>query len=86
MRGRPINLREGGPGETLVDVAAVGMCGRDLHYYKDGGIGSAIIHEHSFQARLERWLAQRANDFAVGGLRECPQLRTHEPTPPSCKT
>ena len=45
MRGRPINLREGGPGETLVDVAAVGMCGRDLHYYKDGGIGSAIVYE-----------------------------------------
>jgi L-iditol 2-dehydrogenase len=27
------NLREGRPGETLVDVAAVGICGRDLPYY-----------------------------------------------------
>jgi L-iditol 2-dehydrogenase len=26
-------------------MAAVGICGSDLHYYKDGGIGSAIIHE-----------------------------------------
>ena len=34
-----------GPGETLVDVVAVGMCGSDLHHYNDGGIGSAIIHE-----------------------------------------
>jgi L-iditol 2-dehydrogenase len=38
------NLREDRPGETLVDIAAVGICGSDLHYYK-GGIGSAIIHE-----------------------------------------
>jgi len=39
----PFNLREGKPGETLLDVAAVGLCGSDLHYYKDGGIGSAQI-------------------------------------------
>jgi L-iditol 2-dehydrogenase len=37
------NLREGGPGETLIDVAAVGICGSDLHYYKEGAIGSAKI-------------------------------------------
>ena len=39
------NLRECRPSETLVDVGAVGICRSDLHYYKDGGIGSAIIHE-----------------------------------------
>ena len=33
----------GRPGDVLVDVAAVGLCGSDLHYYKDGGIGSARI-------------------------------------------
>ena len=42
-RVAPFNLREGAPGETLIDVAAVGLCGSDLHYYKDGGIGSAMI-------------------------------------------
>ena len=40
----------------MVDVAAVGICGSDLHYYKDGGIGSASIKEpfipgHEFSAR-----------------------------------
>jgi L-iditol 2-dehydrogenase len=45
MRGRPINLREGRPGEMLVDVAAVGICDSDLHHCNDGGIGSANIHE-----------------------------------------
>ena len=39
------NLREGLLGETLVDVAAVGVCGSDLQYYNDGGIRLAIIHE-----------------------------------------
>src|SRR5271166_707165 len=42
-RVQPLELREGRPHETLLDVAAVGICGSDLHYYKDGGIGSARI-------------------------------------------
>jgi L-iditol 2-dehydrogenase len=42
-RVAPVNLREGQPDEVLLDVAAVGLCGSDLHYFKDGGIGSATI-------------------------------------------
>lgn len=46
-------------GEVMVDVAAVGICGSDLHYYKDGGIGGAVIRApfvpgHEFSARLTR--------------------------------
>ncbi|HKI13695.1 MAG TPA: alcohol dehydrogenase catalytic domain-containing protein [Roseiarcus sp.] len=37
------NLRERRNHETLLDVAAVGICGSDLHYYKDAGIGSLQI-------------------------------------------
>ncbi len=44
-RVAPFNLVEGRPGEVLLDVAAVGVCGSDLHYYKDGGIGAALIRE-----------------------------------------
>jgi L-iditol 2-dehydrogenase len=45
------------PGWSLVDIASVGVCGSDLHYYKDGGIGSAAIQEpfipgHEFSAYL----------------------------------
>lgn len=41
--------------ETLVHVKAVGVCGSDLHYYKDGGIGAAKIETpfipgHEFSA------------------------------------
>ena len=32
-----------GPGETLVKVAAVGLCGSDLHWFAQGGIGDAQL-------------------------------------------
>ncbi len=38
-----VDLREGLPGEALIDVASVGICGSDLHYFKDGGIGASQI-------------------------------------------
>ena len=31
-----------GPGQVLVNIAAGGICGSDLHYYNHGGIGAAI--------------------------------------------
>ncbi len=42
---------------TNVHIEAVGICGSDLHYYKDGAIGSATIDKpfvpgHEFSARL----------------------------------
>jgi len=43
VRVSPFNLRDGCEDEVLIDVASVGLCGSDLHYYKDGGIGSAVI-------------------------------------------
>ena len=57
-RVAPFNLREGKPGEVLLRVGAVGLCGSDLHYYKDGGIGSARIASpfvpgHEFGGWLE---------------------------------
>lgn len=34
-----------GPGEALVEVTAVGICGSDIHYWEQGGIGDArILH------------------------------------------
>jgi L-iditol 2-dehydrogenase len=31
------------PGATLVRVTAVGICGSDLHWWGDGGVGDAVI-------------------------------------------
>jgi L-iditol 2-dehydrogenase len=79
-RVAPFNLREGQPGQCLLDVAAVGLCGSDLHYYKDGGIGSAVIRSpfvpgHEFAGYLcedldEHGLA-RGSLVAVDPNRAC---------------
>jgi L-iditol 2-dehydrogenase len=34
---------EPGPGETLVQVSAVGLCGSDLHWFSEGAIGDAQL-------------------------------------------
>lgn len=50
---------EPGPGEVLLRVAAVGVCGSDVHYYTKGAIGdqevtNPIIMGHEFSA----WVAE----------------------------
>ena len=70
-RVSPFNLREGAEGEALLKVAAVGLCGSDLHYYKDGGIGGAIIRKpfvpgHEFAGWLEQDVPSRG--LAKGAL------------------
>src|SRR2546423_5085660 len=30
------------PGEVLVRLRAVGICGSDMHWYKEGGIGTSL--------------------------------------------
>ena len=34
-----------GPGEVLIDMAAGGICGSDLHYYNHGGFGAIKLRE-----------------------------------------
>lgn len=46
-----------GPGQALLQVLAVGVCGSDVHYFLDGGIGDARVKEpfiigHEFSARI----------------------------------
>jgi L-iditol 2-dehydrogenase len=36
-------MPEPGPREVLVEVAAVGVCGSDVHYYEHGRIGSHVV-------------------------------------------
>jgi L-iditol 2-dehydrogenase len=45
---RPYNLPPAEPGDVMVEVAAVGICGSDLHYYKDGRIGSGQVIREPF--------------------------------------
>jgi L-iditol 2-dehydrogenase len=34
-----------GPGEVLIQVRSVGVCGSDVHYYKEGRIGDYIVEQ-----------------------------------------
>jgi L-iditol 2-dehydrogenase len=47
-----------GPGEVRLAITAVGICGSDLHYYREGGLGGLVPEEplvlgHEFAARIE---------------------------------
>ncbi len=66
-----------GPGEILLKVAAVGVCGSDVHYYLHGRIGSQVVSGpilmgHEFSA----WVAGLGQ--GVGGV-EIGQLVSVEP-------
>jgi L-iditol 2-dehydrogenase len=59
------------PDGVAIDVAAVGLCGSDLHYFKDGGIGSASITApfvpgHEFAGWLTRDVPERG--LSAGSL------------------
>jgi L-iditol 2-dehydrogenase len=58
MRLEEIPRPEPGPGEVLLQVASVGVCGSDVHYYLEGRIGDAVVTDpmmlgHEFSA----WVA-----------------------------
>ncbi len=45
-------------GETLIRVKAVGICGSDIHWFAEGGIGNAVLEHslvlgHEFAAELK---------------------------------
>ena len=42
---REVAVPQPGPGQVLVRVRAVGVCGSDVHYYLEGRIGDSIATE-----------------------------------------
>lgn len=75
----PFDVRAGdlpapnaGPGMVLVDVEAVGLCGSDLHYYKEGSIGAAqtiaapFVPGHEVAGRVREQVPERG--IAAGAL------------------
>ncbi|MBI2000734.1 MAG: NAD(P)-dependent alcohol dehydrogenase [candidate division NC10 bacterium] len=45
IRVEQMRIPEPGPGEVLVRVRAVGVCGSDVHYYKEGRIGRYVVEK-----------------------------------------
>ena len=44
LRGAPFpDFSTAGPHDVLINVASVGLCGSDLHYYRAGRIGSQVV-------------------------------------------
>jgi L-iditol 2-dehydrogenase len=41
FESRPVP--EPGPGEVLVEIRSVGVCGSDVHYYREGRIGDFVV-------------------------------------------
>ncbi|MFC7278283.1 zinc-binding dehydrogenase [Paractinoplanes rhizophilus] len=66
-----------GEGESLVEVRSVGLCGSDLHWFAEGGIGDAVVarplvlgHEMAGVVRGGPWDGRRvAIDPAIPCLR-----------------
>ncbi len=61
---------EPGPREVLVEIAAVGVCGSDVHYYEHGRIGSFVVREpmvlgHESSGRVVA-LGAEASTHAIG--------------------
>ena len=47
-------------GDLLIRVRAVGICGSDVHYYEDGGIGENRVTEaHELGHEFARFLRRR---------------------------
>src|SRR5215207_227878 len=43
IEDRPVP--EPAPGQVLVEIAAVGICGSDVHYYEHGRIGDYVVRD-----------------------------------------
>jgi L-iditol 2-dehydrogenase len=61
-----------GPGDVLLQIASVGVCGSDVHYYLHGQIGNQVITApimmgHEFSARVAG-LGEGVKDLSVGQL------------------
>lgn len=72
-----------GPGEVRVHVAAVGLCGSDLHWYEEAGIGDAgldhpLVLGHEFSGRLDDGSLVAADPcIACGHCGPCRSGREH---------
>ena len=65
-----------GPGQALIQVTAVGICGSDLHSYEDGRIGDTVVQQplilgHEFGGEV---LACGADAHATGKTSRCARV------------
>jgi L-idonate 5-dehydrogenase len=78
VEGQPVASPD--PGQIAVDIAYGGICGSDLHYYHDGGVGDFVIREpltlgHEVSGRV------RAAGPGVSGVEPGTPVAIHPATP-----
>src|SRR5262245_24762240 len=78
VRVGPEPERPPGPGEVRLTVAAIGLCGSDLHWFEEGSIGDAgldhpLVLGHEFSGRLDDGALVAADPCITCG--ECPPCR-----------
>lgn len=86
IEDRPVPVP--GPHQVLVEVAAVGVCGSDVHYYRHGRIGDFVVDApmilgHELSGRIaavgpavdEARVGQRVAVEPQHPCRRCPQCR-----------
>jgi L-iditol 2-dehydrogenase len=59
--------RDPGPGEAVVRVTAVGICGSDLHTYVDGRVGDTVVHSPIILGHEFAGVVTAASDGALDG-------------------
>ncbi len=68
MERRPIPVA--GPGQVLVRIGRIGVCGSDVHYYTNGRIGDYVVREPMIlgheSAGVVAAVGEGVTDFAVG--------------------
>jgi L-iditol 2-dehydrogenase len=72
IRLKQAPIPEPGPGEVLLKIASVGICGSDVHYYLEGRIGSQVVKDpiimgHEFSAFIAG-LGEGVKGFEQGQL------------------
>ncbi len=84
MRLQDESLPIAATGESLLRVTAVGICGSDLHWFSEGGIGDARLHAslvlgHEFAAVVEGTCQRVAVDplIACGECEPCQEGNPH---------
>jgi D-xylulose reductase len=75
-----------GPYDVKIQIKACGICGSDIHYYLEGGIGDFVVKEPMFLGHEAAGIiiekGDKVTDFAIGDL-VCmepgiPNPRSHE--------
>ena len=55
------DVGEVGPQQVLVRIGAGGVCGSDIHYYWDGGIGTILTVLPVLASNSFNWLCRKAS-------------------------